>query len=131
MRDRGEYHKLYMQTKRAERRLLAFQYLGGKCVVCGESDLVVLDFDHIDSDNKSGPIHLMWTMSEEKFFAELDKCQLLCANDHRRKTIRDSDFHRNRFGDFSCKRCGKLFNDRLSLAGHSRWCAFRTNETVS
>jgi len=58
------------------------------CVKCGETDPILLDFDHIDPHTKTRNIseyrHGTWSIkSLEK---EIAKCQILCANCHRRKT---------------------------------------------
>lgn len=58
------------------------------CVDCGESDLVVLDFDHRDETQKLFNIAMGvrrgygWA----KISAEISKCDVRCANCHRRKT---------------------------------------------
>jgi 5-methylcytosine-specific restriction endonuclease McrA len=78
----------YRYRNRWPTKLRLQEQLGGKCVKCGEADPIVLDFDHIipstkqftlSSNNLSRP--------EEELQAELSKCQLLCANCHRRKTF--------------------------------------------
>lgn len=57
------------------------------CVDCGETDIVVLDFDHVRG-KKLGNISQMvshgysWKVIKE----EIDKCEVRCANDHRRVT---------------------------------------------
>ena len=60
------------------------------CVNCGEKDYRVLDFDHINqkskfksiSDMRSG--HYSW----QSVYAEICKCEVMCANCHRRKTYK-------------------------------------------
>lgn len=62
------------------------------CVGCGESDVVVLDFDHIDPKTKSLGISRMSAsmhFSLDRIRAEMAKCQVLCANCHRRKTHKE------------------------------------------
>ena len=57
------------------------------CVDCGESDRVVLEFDHVRG-KKIGDISTMvgraftWKKIEE----EMAKCEVRCANCHRRRT---------------------------------------------
>lgn len=52
------------------------------CKNCGESDPVVLQFHHRDPNTKEGIaskfIHYSW----EKLKAEIEKCDILCANCH-------------------------------------------------
>jgi hypothetical protein len=57
------------------------------CMDCGETDPVVLDFDHLrdkDFDIASGIHYRAW----DKVLAEIEKCEVVCANCHRRRTAR-------------------------------------------
>ena len=63
--------------------------LAHPCVDCGESDPVVLDFDHV----KGGKVKEVSTMvrdgmSAANIRAEIAKCEVRCANCHRRMTHR-------------------------------------------
>lgn len=55
------------------------------CAVCGETDVAVLEFHHVDPSQRSfnvagsGQRTAWW-----KFFDEVAKCILLCANCHKR-----------------------------------------------
>ena len=54
------------------------------CVKCGESRFYVLDFHHRDRNEKINDItSLIKGGSQETLLAEIDKCDLLCANCHR------------------------------------------------
>lgn len=56
------------------------------CVDCGESDPIVLDFDHI-RDKACDVSHLVYHGHPwERILEEIAKCQVRCANDHRRAT---------------------------------------------
>lgn len=63
----------------------AIEYKGGCCELCGYSRCVeALEFHHEDpSEKEFGLGQRGLTRSWEKIKAELDKCQLLCANCHR------------------------------------------------
>src|SRR5712691_6389703 len=68
------------------RRLLEF-LLDHPCVDCGETDLLVLDFDHRDPSTKRMAVssllrYASWSALER----EIAKCDVRCANDHRRRT---------------------------------------------
>lgn len=59
------------------------------CVDCSEKDPVVLEFDHLRDKlfdvsvlAKNGP-------SSKRLLAEIEKCEVRCANCHRRKTAKD------------------------------------------
>jgi hypothetical protein len=73
---------------RAEsRRRLAEYLLEHPCVDCGEADVVVLQFEH-GGDNKDADVGamvaagLLWS----RMAAEIAKCEVVCANDHARRT---------------------------------------------
>jgi hypothetical protein len=58
----------------------------GACVDCGERDSVVLEFDHL-RDKRDAVTRLAWHgCSLATIDAEIDKCQIRCANCHRRAT---------------------------------------------
>lgn len=63
---------------------LVNQYKEKGCQKCGESRFYVLDFHHIDPNNKINDIaHMIKSSSEFSLRKELEKCVLLCANCHR------------------------------------------------
>ena len=65
------------------------------CVDCGENDPVFLEFDH--SKNKISDIsHLIKNSTIKKIEEEMKKCEVRCANCHRRKTARNNIWYRNR-----------------------------------
>lgn len=61
--------------------------LGGRCLRCGIDDHRLLDFDHIDPLTKVMNISAKLHLNIETLKKEIEKCQLLCANCHRLKTI--------------------------------------------
>ena len=72
-----------------ERRKYVYEYLRTHpCVECEESDPVVLEFDHIDREDKDTNIcQAIWAnWAMKRLNAEIAKCQVLCANCHRRRT---------------------------------------------
>jgi hypothetical protein len=59
------------------------------CIECGESDILVLEFDHLDEYSKtSGISQLRKTGLTAKLVEELHKCVVLCANCHKRRTAK-------------------------------------------
>ena len=56
------------------------------CADCGETDPVVLEFDHVDPSTKVGDIAAMAAGSWAAVIAEVRKCEVVCANCHRRRT---------------------------------------------
>ncbi len=80
---RGELIKAVAKRRRKV-KLLAIEYKGGKCQVCGYRKYPgALDFHHVNGDKKFGIGDKGYTRSWEKVKAELDKCILVCANCHR------------------------------------------------
>ncbi len=68
------------------------QYLlKNPCVDCGESDVVVLEFDHTGKLPKfkaiSSLIRSRYPL--EKIKEEISKCEVRCANCHRKKTSKE------------------------------------------
>ena len=82
--------KKAQKRQRDYKRLAIIEYLSNHpCEICGESDPVVLEFDHIDPKLKHKTIARMvggGTYSLKSVFQEIEKCRILCANCHRRHT---------------------------------------------
>jgi len=62
------------------------------CVDCGEKDILVLEFDHMDRSQKSDEVShfLQRRISLGILVKEIAKCEVRCANCHRRKTAKES-----------------------------------------
>ena len=73
---------------RATMRRYVHQYLGAHpCVDCGETNIVVLDFDHRDGSEKIETI--AWLLARGRtaeLLSEIAKCEVRCANCHQRRT---------------------------------------------
>jgi hypothetical protein len=87
----------YHRDQREKRYVKINAYkLARGCIDCGyNDDPRALDFDHRDPSLKVRGVAMMLTFSWAKIVAELDKCDVRCANCHRIKTYRD---HRRRPG---------------------------------
>lgn len=89
-----EYRKgLNMKNGDVKRKYI-YEYLASHpCIDCGEADPIVLEFDHVRGD-KLGPVsELMRNNGLEKLKTEIDKCDVRCANCHRRKTAVDFKYY--------------------------------------
>lgn len=90
--DHHDKHRVVMRAKNAAYVQRAHEYvlrilLQSSCA-CGESDPLVLDFDHRDPTTKeldiSHAIQNGW--SPMRLEVEIGKCDIVCANCHRRRT---------------------------------------------
>lgn len=68
------------------------------CVDCGEKDVIVLDFDH--KENKKMEISSMShnCHSIESIKKEIGKCEVRCANCHRRRTSQERKYWKTLMG---------------------------------
>ena len=83
-----EKAKVYNKNQRKQNREYLYRvkrFLG--CIDCGETDPVVLDFDHVRGDkeyNLSTMAHSAFSITRMK--EEIRKCEVRCSNCHRKKT---------------------------------------------
>ena len=76
-------------AKRVAREYVGAYLVDHPCVDCGESDPIVLDFDHVKGEKVKDVSalvnrgHRLWRIK-----AEIRKCEVRCANCHRRVTIK-------------------------------------------
>ena len=87
-----EHHNALIHARnkrlRSEKRRLMFEYLSiHPCVDCGESDPLVLEFDHVRGRKRLNVSDLLnrdypWST----VLREIEKCEVVCANCHRRRT---------------------------------------------
>lgn len=79
-------------ARRRKARLYARQYLKlHPCVDCGERDVRVLEFDHIDPKEKKFNIS-RWCSDGgnlKTLEKEIKKCQVRCSNCHRIRTVEE------------------------------------------
>lgn len=71
------------------RRYIIEYLMNNPCVDCGEADPVVLEFDHVRGEKQANVSELVMTYASlETVKAEIAKCEVRCANCHRRRTAR-------------------------------------------
>jgi hypothetical protein len=87
----GKQNKFKLQSQ-------VIEYLQkNSCVDCGESDIVVLEFDHI-RDKKYNISHMVRSgMAWSKVQEEISKCEVRCANCHRRRTAQQFGWLKSTF----------------------------------
>ena len=95
------YYISYNRNLKAERRRRHLQKVWDflilhPCVDCGEPDPVVLDFDHVGDDKIANISYLLNSVgSWRRLEAEIEKCEVRCANCHRRKTAKQQHWYKN------------------------------------
>jgi hypothetical protein len=92
-----EKSKRFNAIYKKKRRIAVLELkMSNPCNICGEADPRVLEFDHIDHKAKNHSIANMVSRggySIKNVFKEILKCQVLCANCHRRKTACELGFY--------------------------------------
>ena len=91
----NDYMREYMLERYYQRHAEAVELLGGKCAECEVTD--DLQVDHVDWRLKRINLAKLWAISHPRFLRELEKCQALCRDCHRKKTSADlREQHRER-----------------------------------
>jgi len=93
----------YLERAQARRRLerprmiaaIAAHLRTHPCVDCGETDILLLDFDHRDRSTKRAPVsRLAHGATLAAVLSEIEKCDVRCGNCHRRKTSAELNWRR-------------------------------------
>jgi hypothetical protein len=90
-----EQLRQYSRNRRKKGRALCRQIVqdhlrSHSCTDCGESDIQVLEFDHLrDKAHNISQLYRYGSLSKLKI--EIAKCEVVCANCHRRRTYSRSD----------------------------------------
>jgi hypothetical protein len=90
--------QVFNKKLKDEKARKVFEYLQTHpCVDCGERDPVVLEFDHRDSATKLRNVAQMIEAryAWDKIMTEIKKCDVRCANCHRRKTSKQFGHRRS------------------------------------
>ncbi len=67
--------------------------LRSACVDCGQLDPVVLEFDHVRGQKRASVARLLSAgYGWEAITEEIAKCEIRCANCHRRKTAKEQNW---------------------------------------
>jgi hypothetical protein len=98
-RDRGWRSTQPAQQAAKSYQMVHVYLLDHHCVDCGNSDIRILEFDHVRGHKTDEISHLLsqgcgWRRIE----AEIVKCEVRCANCHRIKTNQRNGFWRNLLG---------------------------------
>lgn len=93
-RERGDKHRDQSRAARQRRRdaareLVREHFTRHPCADCGEDDILVLEFDH-HRDQKDDDIARLIAIGSrlERVEREIELCEVVCVNCHRRRTAR-------------------------------------------
>ena len=79
----------YCVERWVKRKINAIKYKGSSCLDCGisfpEEPYVIFDFHHRDPSQKDVDWGKLKLRSQKSINTELDKCDLLCSNCHRKR----------------------------------------------
>lgn len=96
-REKGTEHKKAVLKRNKSYRDVLRNYIltyfkTHPCVDCENADVRVLEFDHLPKFKKDRDISRMMacSVSIEKLQSEIDKCEVVCANCHKIRTIERS-----------------------------------------
>lgn len=95
-----ESHKQITKDQKIAQRARNTQYLWDyllkhPCLDCGETDPIVLEFDHVK--DKIGAVGRLAAdgCAISTLESEIKKCEIRCANCHRRKTAKQLGWYKN------------------------------------
>ena len=91
------HHTILTKNSRREKMRKLLDYLANHpCIDCGETDPIVLEFAHRDNSVKVEAVTQMVTNNcgWDKISNEIQKCDIRCANCHRRRTARERGYTR-------------------------------------
>ena len=114
-------HKKAVYKRTAEQRQrnqeFIFEYLlKHPCVDCGEDDPIVMEFDHLPEYDKKYEVSgmIIKGYAIESIKKEIDKCDVVCANCHKRRTSKRGNWYRFKL---SQEQSGKLIDETDVLCG--------------
>jgi hypothetical protein len=86
-----------VRVRQDYRERIAAYLLEHPCVDCGEADIRVLDFDHRPGVEKIEAIAVLVMRQAplQRVLAEIEKCDVRCANCHRRRTAERGSYWRH------------------------------------
>lgn len=100
--NKEDYRPRYAKRKKRHQEVLK-EFIGGwltshECVDCGETDIRVLEFDHREKKNFNIAQAVHKCIALRTLKNEISKCEVRCANCHRRKTSIEQGWWKSRYG---------------------------------
>lgn len=83
---------------RARKSQIVWDFLKlNPCYVCGESDPVVLEFNHLDPSEKIDNVSTIAGSDQpvDVLIREMEKCEVLCSNCHKRLTAKQQGWYKD------------------------------------
>lgn len=93
--DQKEHKRRSTKALRERNRKYVWDwYCTHPCVDCGEDDPIVLELDHVRGEKREQVSKMVNNSNSiETIQAEIDKCDVVCVNCHRRRTARTQDWY--------------------------------------
>lgn len=91
---RNELKRITQLKNRLRNRKFIVDYLkANPCVDCGENDFIVLEFDHKGDKKFNLADAARRGYSLKTIKREIEKCDVVCANCHRRRTAKQFNYY--------------------------------------
>jgi hypothetical protein len=82
-----DYYKTKARKRQRETEAFVSSLKDKPCADCGEKyPPWVMDFDHVSGNKLADIATLVKTGSRSRLLAEIEKCEVVCANCHRQRT---------------------------------------------
>lgn len=93
-----ECDRISGNTVRESNQQFIAEYLlnSNGCTDCGEKDIRCLEFDHINPEEKAFNIGEGYRKPRSILSQEINKCQIVCANCHRKRTASTYGYYRHK-----------------------------------
>ena len=93
---KSKLKRKHKHNRRVKNRQYIWDYLKTHpCVICGESDPVVLEFNHIDPSTKIDTIAQLMKHTFTPLLNEIEKCEVMCSNCHARHTAIQQNWYKD------------------------------------
>lgn len=91
---REKNSKRTKETTKISRQYVLDHLKDHHCVECGEADPIVLEFHHLRDKSIGISKLISQGYSLDTLKQEMDKCEVLCANCHKRKTAKEFNWYK-------------------------------------